>query len=222
MLVAIPAMFIGAWWFLIPLFPQYSAWRSAYAGLFAVTIVGQLLVFLLPMRSFHVLMRTERSRLLREADELSANFIAGWQQVRGGETAPSPDQLSAMAARYRVDRDHADLAGRRADPPPARTEQPAAVHTDRRGGRRRDQRLAGTARQDWLTAPLIGLSCAFQRHFRTCCHPGNLVTAAHCDTCLDHCTSDGANPRAVRWPTRIARRGERTIDLVRSPRHPLW
>jgi hypothetical protein len=107
MIIAIPAMFIGAWWFLIPLFPQYGAWRSAYAVMFAVTIVGELLVFLLPMRSFHVLMRAERERMQREGDALSAQYIAGWQHVRetaaaAGDPPRSPDQLAAIAARYKA------------------------------------------------------------------------------------------------------------------------
>jgi hypothetical protein len=104
-LVAVPAMFVGAWWFLIPLFPTYVPWRSTYAALFVLTIVGELLVFVLPMRSFHHLMKAERGRLQAEADELSARFVEGWQQVREGSSAgpreAGPEQLAAVAQRYR-------------------------------------------------------------------------------------------------------------------------
>ncbi len=104
MIIAMPAAFVGAWWFLIPLFPQYSAWRSAYAGMFALTIIGELLVFLLPMRTFNRLMRSERERLQRQADELSAQYIAGSQRVRAAaeDSPPSQEQLAAVAARYKA------------------------------------------------------------------------------------------------------------------------
>ena len=72
MVAAIPALFLGVWWFLIPLWPRdYGAWREVYAGLLLVAIPLELLAFLVPLWSFHQLMEQKKAELLTEADQLS-------------------------------------------------------------------------------------------------------------------------------------------------------
>lgn len=71
-LLAIPGAFLAAWWFLIPLLGnRYLYWREPYAGLLFIIVVSEVLVFILPMLSFHRLMLHRKNELFREADELS-------------------------------------------------------------------------------------------------------------------------------------------------------
>ncbi|HEX3647817.1 MAG TPA: hypothetical protein VHV49_05280 [Pseudonocardiaceae bacterium] len=80
-LLAVPGVFLAVWWFLIPLFGQrYLVWRTPYAGLLAVVVISEILVFVLPMLSFHQVMLARKVDLFREADELtgrSARAVGG-------------------------------------------------------------------------------------------------------------------------------------------------
>jgi hypothetical protein len=71
-LLAVPGVFLAAWWFLIPLFgSRYLVWRDPYAVLLAVIVVSETVIFILPMLYFHRVMRARKVDLFREADELS-------------------------------------------------------------------------------------------------------------------------------------------------------
>lgn len=80
-LLAVPGVFLAVWWFVIPLFgDRYLVWRTPYAGLLAVVVISEILVFILPMLSFHRVMLARKVELFREADELtgrSARAVPG-------------------------------------------------------------------------------------------------------------------------------------------------
>jgi hypothetical protein len=72
MLLAIPAAYLAIWWFLIPfLGDRYDDWRSPYVGLLAFILVCEILAFLLPLRSFHLILKRRKLKLLGEADSIS-------------------------------------------------------------------------------------------------------------------------------------------------------
>jgi len=104
-LVAVPGVFLAAWWFLIPLFGErYSAWRSAYAGLLVFVILCEALAFFLPMWSFHRIMAEGKARLLTEADQISEQATEIQKQLRSGgnEVAVTQleDKLERLTKRY--------------------------------------------------------------------------------------------------------------------------
>jgi hypothetical protein len=71
-LLAIPGIFLAAWWLLIPLLGgRYLNWREPYAGLLLIIVIGEILAFILPMLLFHQMMLRRKNELLPEADELS-------------------------------------------------------------------------------------------------------------------------------------------------------
>jgi hypothetical protein len=75
-LLAIPGAFLAAWWLFIPLLgDRYLNWREPYAGLLFVVVVSEILVFILPMVSFHRLMLDRKNDLFGEADELSRRSV---------------------------------------------------------------------------------------------------------------------------------------------------
>lgn len=54
MVTAIPAMFLAAWWLLIPLRGErYARWRDPYLGGLAVAITLEVLAFVVPLLWFH-------------------------------------------------------------------------------------------------------------------------------------------------------------------------
>ena len=71
MVVAIPCVYIAAWWFIIPLVPHYHHWRGAYLGLLAVAVLFEILSFLLPLWVFHLIMQRQKVKSLADADEMS-------------------------------------------------------------------------------------------------------------------------------------------------------
>lgn len=104
MLIAIPALYLAIWWFLIPVVGRYSYWREPYLGLLAVVLIFELLAFLVPMWSFHQEMQDQKIKLLKEADELSEQVVAVQSELAKAKTDQErnvlKDQLSYMIERY--------------------------------------------------------------------------------------------------------------------------
>lgn len=75
MIVAIPCLYIAAWWFIMPLLPWYLHWRDPYLGLLAVGLIFEILSFLVPMWIFHLIMQEQKIKSLGEADELSKRIV---------------------------------------------------------------------------------------------------------------------------------------------------
>jgi hypothetical protein len=104
-LVAVPGVFLAAWWFLIPLFGErYSSWRGVYAGLLVVVVLCEILAFLSPMWSFHRIMNEGKQHLLLEADQISEQASRIQQQLRdsanGGDIPQLEDKLTRLIKRY--------------------------------------------------------------------------------------------------------------------------
>lgn len=74
MIAAIPAFFLAIWWILFSFLPRYEEWRETYLGLLAVMLAFEILVFLVPMWSFHQEMKRQKSDLLVKADQLSQDI----------------------------------------------------------------------------------------------------------------------------------------------------
>lgn len=76
MVAAIPAVYLAAWWVLIPFTPQhdYDVWREPYLGLLMIAIGLEVLAFFVPLWSFHKQMKNKKQELFKEADELSARM----------------------------------------------------------------------------------------------------------------------------------------------------
>jgi len=74
MVVGIPAMFLAVWLLLLPLWPRYARWEEPYLGLLLFSITIEVLAFILPLISFHRVMKEQKEGLLRTADELSAKI----------------------------------------------------------------------------------------------------------------------------------------------------
>jgi hypothetical protein len=71
MVVAIPAVFLAVWWFLIPVWPRdYADWREPYVGLLAIAVAIEVFAFLVPLWSFHKTMKARKQALQTEADKL--------------------------------------------------------------------------------------------------------------------------------------------------------
>jgi len=75
----IPALFFAVWWFLLPLF-GYDRWRSQYLALLAVTIVVQVLAFVVSMASFHRLMKNDKAARLSQADRKTSPRLASIEE----------------------------------------------------------------------------------------------------------------------------------------------
>jgi hypothetical protein len=71
MVLAIPAVFLAVWWAVIPLLGRYTNWRQSYLALLTVALAGEIMAFLVPMWSFHRVMKLQKEICLREADEIS-------------------------------------------------------------------------------------------------------------------------------------------------------
>src|SRR5262245_49676156 len=75
--VAIPSIYLATWLLLIPIWPRdYCHWRGLYVGLLTLGLGFELLAFFLPMWSFHIEMKKEKDRLLKDADELGGDVAA--------------------------------------------------------------------------------------------------------------------------------------------------
>jgi hypothetical protein len=103
-IVGIPAVYLAAWWWFIPLLPVYDRWRGPYLGLLLAAIAIEVMTFILPMYSVHMLMREQKSRLLARADELS-NDIGSlqqrlWQPEYASERQQIKDSIGDMTEEY--------------------------------------------------------------------------------------------------------------------------
>jgi hypothetical protein len=85
-LLAMPGGFLAVWWFLIPLFHGYTYWRQPYALMLLIVVAAGIMVFVLPMVSFHNLMAARKTELFAEADRLSG------QAARGGTESSDNDK----------------------------------------------------------------------------------------------------------------------------------
>ena len=80
----IPGVFVAGWWVLIPIvdsFNHYERWRTPYLGLLCLTVVLQVLAFVLPMISFHRLMRAAKQERLADADRRVSPELARIEEV---------------------------------------------------------------------------------------------------------------------------------------------
>lgn len=104
MVVAIACLYIAVWWFIIPLFPWYSHWRSPYLGLLAIGLLFEIFSFFLPMGIFHAIMREQKIRWLAEADELGKKIVDLENKILmaadPGETNDLQKQLDILQEKY--------------------------------------------------------------------------------------------------------------------------
>jgi hypothetical protein len=104
MVVAIPALYLAVWWFLIPTFEQYTYWRAPYLGLLAVALTVELLAFLVPLSFFHQEMQAQKAKLLDEADKLGRAVSTVQAALTEAKTEQErnelKDRLSSMTERY--------------------------------------------------------------------------------------------------------------------------
>lgn len=107
MVAAIPAVFLAAWWLLIPLRgDRYEHWRDPYLGMLAVAIVIQLLAFIVPLWSFHRAMAAQKTILLQDADRLSVEIASLSERLAApqrGDKGPSREHPAADELRKRLD-----------------------------------------------------------------------------------------------------------------------
>ncbi|MFK4065882.1 hypothetical protein [Streptomyces sp. NPDC029674] len=71
LIVALPAVYLGAWYIFIPLVPgDYEGWRTIYLWLLALAIGFEVLAFLLPMGAVHQRMQRQSERWAAQASRL--------------------------------------------------------------------------------------------------------------------------------------------------------
>lgn len=94
MVVAIPAVFLAVWWFLIPIWPHdYAYWRESFVGLLAVAIAIEVFAFLVPLWSFHKSMKTRKQDLQTEADRLCVKIIEIQRKLMDGSSTEEKKEL---------------------------------------------------------------------------------------------------------------------------------
>ena len=75
----VPAAFCALWWFVIPLVPAFESmfggWRPVYLGLLALALLAQLFVFVQPMLSFHIQMKSWKDEVMRTTEQESARRL---------------------------------------------------------------------------------------------------------------------------------------------------
>ncbi len=106
MVSAIPAVFLAAWWLIIPVFPRsYQHWRQPYLWLLALALLFEILCFAVPMLLLHQQMTEQKQVLLLEADRLSHEIITVQQQLLqetpGNQREELEIHLSRMRERHR-------------------------------------------------------------------------------------------------------------------------
>lgn len=102
-LLAIPAVYLAAWWVLIPLVnSRYMIWRDPYVGLLAFVVACEILAFVVPMLMFHRAMLDRQRELFDEADRLSDKIATAARHERTtGEPQEAVDVAAALA-RYQA------------------------------------------------------------------------------------------------------------------------
>lgn len=86
MVLAIPALYLAVWWFLIPLIGRYAVWRIPFLGLLVIVLTAEVLAFLIPIWSFHQGMVEQKKKLWPEADKLSQRVVAAQAVLANTET----------------------------------------------------------------------------------------------------------------------------------------
>ncbi|HEB69105.1 MAG TPA: hypothetical protein ENI88_05725 [Desulfobulbus sp.] len=103
-ILAIPAIFLAVWWLLFPIWPRdYSHWENAYLALLSISIVIEILGFIVPLWSFHRIMVKEKARWLTKADELSRTINTFQAVPEGGrprEVRKLPQEQVEMMRKY--------------------------------------------------------------------------------------------------------------------------
>ncbi len=93
-ILAIPALFLGVWWLLFPIWPRdYSSWQNAYLVLLSGAICIEILGFLVPIWFFHRVMVDEKIEWLKKADKLSS----GLYEVQPTSDADRPWETKKMS-----------------------------------------------------------------------------------------------------------------------------
>jgi hypothetical protein len=101
---SIPAIYLAAWWFLIPLWPSLNEWRQTYLGLLVVAIAFEVLVFVLPMLSIHAAMREQKAELVSQTDQLSHTISLLQARLREAGSADErrglKDEIADLTEEY--------------------------------------------------------------------------------------------------------------------------
>jgi hypothetical protein len=92
--VAAIGLFAGVWWLLIGTSERYAYWRGPYVAVMLIAVGCEVLAFVAPLWTFHVLMATEHRRLVEDADKTSREI-----QVLTRERAIRPEPVD----RERID-----------------------------------------------------------------------------------------------------------------------
>jgi len=104
LLLAVPAVFLGVWWFLIPAFEGYDSWRDAYAVLLLIVVACQVLAFVLPLLSFHGVMSELKRGLLAKADEYGHRVVTLRDEIAAEPDAARrkdlKDELESLTDQY--------------------------------------------------------------------------------------------------------------------------
>jgi hypothetical protein len=105
-ILAIPAAFLAIWWLAIPITGRYARWRDPYLGLLAVAIAVELAAFIMPMVSFHRVMRRQKRELVARADSDSRRLHELEERlphiVEDDERDSIADRVKRMQDYYRV------------------------------------------------------------------------------------------------------------------------
>jgi hypothetical protein len=105
MVVAMPAVFLAVW-LLVMQFgnTRYTHWKTPYAVLLSINIVVQILVFVIPLLSFHRIMVAEKQKQLVKADTLSNEMVLAEHQLSREEDVHKreliKDRLSFRTKEY--------------------------------------------------------------------------------------------------------------------------
>jgi hypothetical protein len=105
MIAALPAVFLAAWLLIIQFgHTSYSVWRTPYAVLLSIALVVEILVFVVPLISFHRMMVEEKRKQLEEADELSKEIALAEHELTSEQDVQKreliKDRLSSMTKEY--------------------------------------------------------------------------------------------------------------------------
>jgi len=105
-ILAIPAAFLAIWWLAIPITGRYEHWRDPYLALLAVAIAVELAGFIMPMMSFHRIMRRQKRESLARADGVSRELHELEERlphiVDDDERDSIADRVKRMQDYYRV------------------------------------------------------------------------------------------------------------------------
>jgi hypothetical protein len=104
LVLAVPAAYLGAWWYVFPLLgDRYSEWSDAYVGLLAFVVALEILAFVAPLWTFHVMMARQKDSHLEEADEIAqqaAEIRRKLTTATGDARAGLQDELASRTERY--------------------------------------------------------------------------------------------------------------------------